>query len=48
VTNIPRQSLSGGVALVNKNFSLSYLIARPFLAENHIHQAINLTVEMAF
>lgn len=42
-----RRSLAGGVAVVNKNFSLSYTIARPYMKQSTDHQAVTLSVEMA-
>ncbi len=43
-----RSSLSGGVALVNRNFSLSYLLGNPYLGDSYLHQALNLEFQVAF
>jgi hypothetical protein len=43
----PRRSLAGGAALVNKNFSLSYTLARPYMSNSATHQAVTLSLEMA-
>jgi hypothetical protein len=43
-----RSSLSGGLALVNKNFSFSYLLGKPYMTDARVHQAINLEVQLAF
>lgn len=42
-----RSSLSGGLALVNKAFSFSYLLSRPYLASPKLHQAVNLSFQMS-
>lgn len=42
-----RSSLSGGVALVNKSFSCSYLLSKPYLKDSRIHQAVNLEIQMS-
>ena len=44
--NTNRQSLSGGIAVVNNNISLSYVVSQPYLANNRTHQAINLSMEL--
>ena len=41
-----RSTLSGGLALVNQSFSLSYLLSKPYLDEEPIHQAVNLAVTL--
>ncbi len=46
VDGISRRSLSGGVAVVNQNFSLSYLVSRPFFTQQKVHQAINAGIEI--
>jgi hypothetical protein len=46
VDGISRRSLSGGVAVVNQNFSLSYLVSRPFFTDEKVHQAVNAGIEM--
>jgi len=43
-----RSTLSGGVALVNKNFSFSYLIGKPYMKQSSLHQAVNLEIQLAF
>lgn len=43
-----RSSLSGGIALVNKNFSFSYLLGRPYMDKSTLHQAVNLELQIAF
>lgn len=43
-----RSSLSGGVALVNKNFSFSYLLGKPYMQHGNMHQAVNLEMQLAF
>ena len=48
VDGIARRSLSGGVAVVNQNFSLSYLVSRPFFTQEKVHQAVNAGIEMTF
>ena len=42
-----RRALAAGVALTNKNFSLSYSASRPYLSAATAHQALMLSVEMA-
>lgn len=42
-----RQSVSGGIALVNNNVSLSYLISNPYLSDNKFHHGINLSFLMS-
>ena len=43
-----RSSLAGGVALVNRNFSLSYLLGKPYMRDSSLHQAVNLEIQLAF
>lgn len=38
-----RQILALGIALVNKNFSLSYAVNRPYLSDGSYHQAFNMS-----
>ena len=40
--NSKRKTLSGGLALINKNVALSYSIYRPYLSEDKYHQGVNL------
>lgn len=47
VDKVSRKTLSGGVALVNTNFSLSYLVSKPYLRDEKSHQAINFSVSMS-
>ena len=42
-----RRSLAGGLAVVNKNFSLSYTASRPYMSQSGSHQAVTLSLEMA-
>ncbi len=42
-----RQTLSGGLALVNGPFSISYLASRPYLNSDVSHQAVNIGVQLA-
>jgi hypothetical protein len=42
-----RRSLAGGAALVSHNFSVSYTLSRPYMAESKTHQAVSLTLDMA-
>jgi hypothetical protein len=42
-----RRSLAGGIAVVNKNFSLSYTASRPYMNRSSAHQAIGLSLDMA-
>jgi hypothetical protein len=43
-----RTNLSGGVALVNKNFTFSYMVSRPyFLRDDSLHQAINMGIDVS-
>ena len=42
-----RHTVSGGIALVNQGFSLSYMASKPYLTENELHHGINLTISMA-
>lgn len=42
-----RRMLSGGLALVNQSYSMSYLVSRPYLGSSKIHHAINLTLHVA-
>lgn len=42
-----RQSLAAGVAVVNKNYSLSYSSSRPYLSDETAHQAINLSMNIS-
>lgn len=43
-----RSIISGGVALINRSFSLSYLISKPYLKNSNLHQAVNLELQVAF
>ncbi len=43
-----RNTLSGGIALVNKNFALSYLIGKSYLKDSAFHQAVNLEIQLGF
>jgi hypothetical protein len=43
----PRQALAGGIALVQSNYSLSYLIHRPYMKKGKNHQAIQLAINMS-
>jgi hypothetical protein len=42
-----RRSLAGGVAVVSKNFSLSYTASRPYMKRSTAHQAVSLSLDMA-
>lgn len=42
-----RRSISGGLALVQQNFSLSYNLSRPFQEDKQVHSNINLNMNMA-
>lgn len=42
-----RQSLAGGVAVVNHKFSLSYMASRPYFPEESAHHAINMSIDIA-
>ena len=42
-----RQSVGGGIALVNQNISLSYLVHQPYQTGKSLHQGINLSLTMA-
>lgn len=42
-----RRSLAGGVAVVSKNFSLSYTVAQPYMKRSTAHQAVTLSLDMA-
>lgn len=46
-TTDTRRSLAGGVAIVQKNFSLSYTAYRPYMRESAAHQAVTLSLDMA-
>lgn len=41
-----RKSLSGGLALVNNKFSLSYAASRPYLDSTSAHQAVHLSLSV--
>lgn len=43
-----RSTLSGGVALVNKTFSFSYLIGKQYMKDSSLHQAVNLEFQLSF
>lgn len=47
VSDQQRQTVGGGIALVNQQVSLSYLIHQPYLKGGSLHQAINLSLQMA-
>ena len=42
-----RRSLAGGIALINKNFSLSYTASRPYMKLSEAHQALMISFEIA-
>jgi hypothetical protein len=42
-----RRSLAGGLAVVSKNFSLSYTVAQPYMKLRTAHQAVTLSLDMA-
>jgi hypothetical protein len=42
-----RRSLAGGLAVVTKNFSLSYTVAQPYMKLSSAHQAVTLSLDMA-
>lgn len=42
-----RRSLAGGLAVVSKNFSLSYTVAQPYMKLSSAHQAVTLSLDMA-
>lgn len=42
-----RKSLSGGIAVVNEGFSISYQMNQPYLTDSRSHQALNVTMQMA-
>lgn len=44
--NDDRKSLSGGIALVNNKFSLSYAASRPYLDSSSAHQAVHLSLSI--
>lgn len=41
-----RKSLSGGVALVNNKFALSYAASRPYMDSSAAHQAVHLSLSI--
>ncbi len=43
-----RSIVSGGIALINRSFSLSYLISKPYLKNTNLHQAVNLELQVSF
>jgi hypothetical protein len=42
-----RRSAAGGVAVVNKNFTLSYTVSRPYMQDQATHQAVALSLDIA-
>lgn len=44
--NNDRKSLSGGLAVVTQNISLSYTVARPYMASTAMHQAIAVSIDV--
>ena len=42
-----RRIASGGFALVNKTVSLSWLAGKPYLSDERLHQAVNLSLRIA-
>lgn len=42
-----RRSLAGGLAIVQQKFSLSYNLARPYLAKKETHSNVNLSFSLA-
>ncbi len=42
-----RSSLAGGLALVNRNFSFSYLVGKPYLSDTNLHHALNLEFQLS-
>lgn len=43
----PRKTLSGGIAIVQKKFSLSYAVTQPQIDDHKVHTNINLNFSMA-
>lgn len=41
-----RKSLSGGIALVNNKFALSYAASRPYMDSTAAHQAVHLSISI--
>ncbi len=46
-TTDDRRSLAGGIAVMSKNFSLSYTASRPYMKQSGSHQAVALSLDMA-
>ena len=42
-----RRTIGGGIALVNKSFSLSYMINQPYTSDPSTHQAVNISMQVA-
>lgn len=42
-----RKVLGGGIALVNKGMSLSYMISQPYMTDTLTHQAVNISMQVA-
>lgn len=45
--NSDRRSLSAGLVLVNKSFSISYLVNRPYFSLEKIHHAVNFSTNLS-
>ena len=43
VSGEKRRSFSGGVSLTNQRVSISYMVNRPYLTDEFLHQAVNLS-----
>ncbi len=43
----PRRSAAMGIALVNRDYSLSYLANNPYMEDTRVHQALNLSFQLS-
>ncbi|MFK7823914.1 MAG: hypothetical protein AB8G05_07150 [Oligoflexales bacterium] len=42
-----RRLIGGGIALVNQSYSLSYMISQPYTSDPSLHQAVNISMQVA-
>ena len=47
ISGSERRLIGGGIAVVNQSYSLSYMISQPYISDPLLHQAINISMQVA-
>jgi hypothetical protein len=47
IDQFKRRNLSGGISLANDKFTISYLVAKPYLADSKLQHAMSFGIDIA-